>query len=227
MNNNKVWIPLESNPQVLNEMLCKLNIDKKYEFIDIYDLNINNLKKLKKEFLSFILLIPDTKKYRYHILDEDLNIKNNYVDPKIYFMKQTIRHACGTIALIHSLTNNKKIIKDGIFKKFLNETEYLSYDMRGKYLENCKEIEEIHYNIAKKGQSKIPGIEDEVNFRYISFIKSNNYIYELEGSRMFPINRGLTDDFLYDIIEITKKFIKREMNNLNFSLISLTCSTDI
>lgn len=59
-NNNKTSIPLESNPQVLNEILCKLNIDKKYKFIDIYDLNINNLKKLKKEFLSFILLIPDT-----------------------------------------------------------------------------------------------------------------------------------------------------------------------
>lgn len=42
---------------------------------------------------------------------------------------------------------------------------------------------------------------------------------------MFPINRGLTDDFLSDIMEITKKFMKREVNNLNFSLIALTCST--
>ena len=38
------------------------------------------------------------------------NLKKNpqKISPKLYFTKQTVQNACGTVGLIHALANNKK-----------------------------------------------------------------------------------------------------------------------
>lgn len=41
---------------------------------------------------------------------EDTKTNNQTVSPNIYFTKQTVQNACGTVALIHALANNKNIL---------------------------------------------------------------------------------------------------------------------
>lgn len=40
-------------------------------------------------------------------------LKGQEVSPKVYFMKQTIGNACGTIGLIHAVANNQDKLKFG------------------------------------------------------------------------------------------------------------------
>ncbi len=40
--------------------------------------------------------------------DEELKQQGYKPDPKIYFMKQTISNACGTIGALHAIANNQE-----------------------------------------------------------------------------------------------------------------------
>jgi len=66
-------------------------------------------------------------------------------------MKQTIGNACGTIGLLHCVTNSKNVLnfKAGSFlEQFLHDTIDMSPDARGKHLEQPPEgaisIDAIH-----------------------------------------------------------------------------------
>ena len=56
-----------------------------------------------------ILLFPINEKYEEFRKqeEEEVKAKGQEVSPKVYFMKQTIGNACGTVALLHSILNNK------------------------------------------------------------------------------------------------------------------------
>lgn len=59
-------------------------------------------------------------------------------DEGVYYMKQTVRNGCGTVALIHAVANNESRLNlkpDSVVQKFLNATKDLSPEEKGKYLE--------------------------------------------------------------------------------------------
>jgi ubiquitin carboxyl-terminal hydrolase L3 len=52
-------------------------------------------------------------------------------------MKQTISNACGTVAMIHAVANNRDVIKldDGFLKTFLDSTKDDTPEEKAKKLE--------------------------------------------------------------------------------------------
>lgn len=50
----------------------------------------------------------DQFQYEQHRMKQDAEIKEKgqVVSPDVYYMKQYIQNACGTVALIHSVANN-------------------------------------------------------------------------------------------------------------------------
>ena len=61
--NNQKWLPIESNPEVVNKFMysCGLPEDK-WEVSDVYGLD-DALLALPKPVLSLMLLIPANEKY--------------------------------------------------------------------------------------------------------------------------------------------------------------------
>jgi ubiquitin carboxyl-terminal hydrolase L3 len=53
--------------------------------------------------------------YESFRLEEEAKIKaqGQEVSPDVYFMKQTIGNACGTIGLIHAVANNQEHLEFG------------------------------------------------------------------------------------------------------------------
>lgn len=95
-------------------------------------------------------------------------------------------------------------------------------------LEDSEELEHAYAEVAKKGDTEAPiNPEDEVDFHYISFIKSNvdGHLYQLDGDRKRPIDLGLLDtdaDVLSDrCLDVIRSMIAEEAGNLNFSLMAL------
>ena len=75
----------------------------------------------------------------------------------VYYMKQTISNACGTVAMIHSVANSLDSIslENGILKDFLEATKESSPEERAKQLEENDNVCEVHDNIAREGQTAV------------------------------------------------------------------------
>ena len=80
-----------------------------WELVDVYGLDPELLAFLPSPVVAMILLFPINDKYENYRKQEEEKMKNKgqEVSPKVYFMKQTIGNACGTVALLHSILNNK------------------------------------------------------------------------------------------------------------------------
>lgn len=82
--------------------------------------------------------------------------------------------------------------------------------------------------VALQGDSAVPdNAEDEVDFHFVCFVKSpkTGHVYELDGDRKGPVDRGLLlgpdEDMLAEGgLKIIKEYIQRE-DNFNFGLMAL------
>ena len=104
----------------------------------------------------------------------------------------------------------------------------LQPDERAKILEDNEEVESTYATVARQGDSEVPeNPEDEVDFHYVCFVRSPNsgHIYELDGDRKGPIDRGKfggSEDMLSEgCLNLVRDFITKEKGNLNFSLMAL------
>ena len=102
------------------------------------------------------------------------------------WFKQTIGHACGLIALLHSVSNGpaKEYIKpDSLLGNLLKEALPLKPLPRADVLYNSAELEKAHMSVASKGDSAAPMAEEPNGYHFISFVKGKDgHLYELEGS---------------------------------------------
>ncbi|XP_031246949.1 ubiquitin carboxyl-terminal hydrolase isozyme L3-like [Mastomys coucha] len=149
------------------------------------------------------------------------------VTPSVYFMKQTISNACGTIGLMCTIANNKVKMhfeSGSTLKKFLEESVSMSPEERAKYLEIYDAIQVTHETSAHERQTEAPSVDEKVDLHCIVLVHVDGHLYELDGQKLFPINHGKTSDetLLEDAIEVCKKFMERDPNELRFNAIALS-----
>lgn len=132
-------------------------------------------------------------------------------------------------ASCHQLTLHAIAAPDSHLSRLLDKCQPLDPLGRAEVLENDTELKSAYRTVATRGSSQVPDSpEDEVDFHYVCFVKSgkNGHLYELDGDRKGPKDRGLMepdDDVLSEAGRIAiKEFIQRERGqNPNFSLLVL------
>ncbi|XP_063704725.1 ubiquitin carboxyl-terminal hydrolase [Culicoides brevitarsis] len=221
------WLPLESNSEVLTKYIQKLGVSDKFMIADVLGLDKELLEFLPQPVSALIFLFPCNEKFEKYREDEDKALKANPPEcPKdLFFMKQTIHNACGTIALVHAILNNPQIeLKDGVLANYFNKTKDLSPDERGKLLEGDSAFTNTHEELAKEGQTAAPDLSTKVNHHFIALVHKNGELYELDGRKSFPIKHGATnpEKFLYDAAEVCKKFMNLDPHNLGFTVLAIT-----
>ncbi|KAG2263952.1 hypothetical protein Bca52824_071031 [Brassica carinata] len=114
----KRWLPLEANPDVMNQFLWGLGLaPDAAECNDVFGLDDELLEMVPKPVLAVLFLYPITKKSEEERIEQDKEIKEKVHIDKVYFMKQTVGNACGTIGLLHAIGNITSEIK---LCKFVN-----------------------------------------------------------------------------------------------------------
>lgn len=141
-------------------------------------------------------------------------------------MRQLIQNSCGTMALIHSVLNNLKVIdlKEGsVIKNFYDKAKDLSVEERGKLLEQDQNFISIHQALAVEGQTAAPPSDAIINNHFIALVNVGDELFELDGRKNFPIAHGATKDdtFLNDAARICKEFIARDPKEVNFTIMAL------
>nr|XP_028692937.1 ubiquitin carboxyl-terminal hydrolase isozyme L3 isoform X5 [Macaca mulatta] len=185
------WLPLEANPEVTNQFLKQLGLHPNWQFVDVYGMDPELLSMVPRPVCAVLLLFPITEKYEVFRTEEEEKIKSQgqAVTSSVYFMKQTISNACGTIGLIHAIANNKDKMhfeSGSTLKKFLEESVSMSPEERARYLENYDAIRVTHETSAHEGQTEAPNIDEKVDLHFIALVHVDGHLYELGNFHNHP-----------------------------------------
>lgn len=218
------WTPMEINPEMLNKMMSKLGMGENWRFFDVLGLEEEQLSAVPKPCCALMLLFPLTQQHESFRAQQDAK---DVEGSEVYFLKQTEKNSCGTIALLHAVANNKGKLNfdnDSALKKFLDESANMSPDDRAKHLEKNKAIYDAHNEVAAQGQCRPEA--DKVNFHSIAFVNVNGQLYELDGRLNGPVNHGNTKDesFITDAAQVCHGFMQREKGEVRFSAVGLSQS---
>ncbi len=192
----------ENNPDVMNELAAKLGLSPELQFYDVYSLDEPELlAHIPRPVLALLVIIPLTPAWDQYRQAEDAD-KGPYTgsgsDEPVIWFKQTIGHACGSIGLLHSVINGPAV-------DFINPNSDLAtirdlaipLDMtkRAEMLYNSEPFELAHKSVEQAGDSDVDPTGEREGGHFVSFVKSGGKLWELEGSRHGPLERGsLADD---------------------------------
>ncbi|XP_064612959.1 ubiquitin carboxyl-terminal hydrolase-like isoform X2 [Liolophura sinensis] len=224
------WLPLESNPDVLNKYAYGIGMPEAWKFVDVYGLDADLLAIVPQPVLAVVLLYPSTKNSEEILLG---TVSESAIK-ELYFMKQsdTIGNACGTVALIHALANNTDTIDlkpASTLKDFLSRTKEASPEERASILENCHDMGSAHEESAQEGQTDTPARDESVDYHFVAFIHKDGCLFEMDGMKGGPVYHSVTceDSFLVDAAGVVKKFMERDPDELNFTVMALVDSLSL
>lgn len=191
----------ENNPDVMNQLAAKLGLSPELEFYDVYSLDEPELlAHIPRPVLALLVIIPLTPAWDQNRQAEDAD-KEFYTgfgpDEPVIWFKQTIGHACGSIGLLHSVINGPAVdfIKpDSDFAKIRNLAIPLDMNKRAEMLYNNEPFEIAHKSVEQDGYSYTDSMVERDGGHFVSFVKSGGKLWELEGNRMGPLDRGSLDD---------------------------------
>jgi len=223
------WLPLESNPDLLNKYIENIGISTaKCQFVDVFGLEAELVAMVPHPVHAVLLLFPITEVTNKSDKEELQRIQNNpqTINNQVWFIKQTIANACGTIGVLHSLANNIQHLDldpNSALAKFLANVHNLTPGERAKSLEEASDLAAAHDETAQQGQTAAPSIDEDVWNHFIVFVERGGSIYELDGRKPFPINHGpsSTETLLEDSVKIILEFMKRDPTQMNFSMMAL------
>eukprot|EP01012_Entosiphon_sulcatum_P021382 TRINITY_DN26184_c0_g1_i1.p1 TRINITY_DN26184_c0_g1~~TRINITY_DN26184_c0_g1_i1.p1 ORF type:complete len:310 (+),score=40.48 TRINITY_DN26184_c0_g1_i1:28-930(+) len=219
------WVCLESNPDTLNQVAHSLGCPQFIGFSDCYGLSEELLQGLPQPVLGFVLLFP---LHAQHLLREfGEQSAHPEISPRLYFLRQHVRNACGSIAVAHLVLNNLAAEKlslepDAAFAQFYARTRTLSPDEAGNELGRFEAFAVAHQAAAMQGQTR-PHDAAQTESHFICFVEMDGHIYELDGTKPCPVNHGRTTPttFAVDVGKIIQtNFIDRLPGEPNFSVLS-------
>lgn len=217
------WIPLESNPDVLNNFIENLGVTTDWKFVDVYGFDDESIQFIPSPtVVSIILLYPLSE------VEDDIPVGDSspVTDKDVYFMKQTIGNACGAMAILHAVANNTNMItftEDSSLKKFIDKTKNLSPYEKADLLVNSPEINNTHQDCAQTGQTAAPDPTSHVDCHFIALVQVNGVLYEMDGRKQGPVAHGPSsaDTFVSDAIKVCRKYVDKNPQCLRFTAVAL------
>ncbi len=191
----------ENNPDVMNQLATKLGISSELQFYDVYSLDEPELlAHIPRPALALLVIIPLTPAWDESRKAEDAS-KGPYTgsgpDEPVIWFKQTIGHACGSIGVLHSLINGPAadfIKPDSDLAAIRSLAIPLDMTKRAEMLYNSEPFELAHKSVELAGDSYADLTGKLEGGHFVSFVKSGGKLWELEGSRKGPLERGSLAD---------------------------------
>ncbi|KAH6605037.1 hypothetical protein Trco_006744 [Trichoderma cornu-damae] len=233
----KTFIPLENNPEVFTSLVHDLGVSPDLGFYDVYSLDDAHLLALVPRPVLALIFITPAQMY-YAVREEDgtavspaqLTYDKSGDEEPVMWFQQTIGHACGLMALLHSVANGeaREFVQKGSFLDgLLSQASPLKPVERAAALYASEELEMKHMKAARTGSSHPPGANEDNHFHFISLVQGKDgHLWELEGATDGPLDRGPMrdgDDVLSEgaLDQAVRKFLKAGNGNLNFSIVAL------
>ncbi|KAJ5370112.1 ubiquitin carboxyl-terminal hydrolase isozyme L3 [Penicillium cataractarum] len=192
----KTFIPLENNPDIL-EILCRnLSISPDLAFHDVLSLSPEFVREWYPRPCHALILLAHTPIYnaaRSAIEPTIPEYNSSGPNEPVLWMRQTIGHACGLMALLHILFNleGRRYVTPGSeLDNLIQQAIQLGPTERAQLLYDSKFLEEAHMDAASRGSSTAPSPRDENNHHFVAFVQEDGQVWELNGGMNGPLLRG-------------------------------------
>ncbi|KAL9104048.1 MAG: hypothetical protein Q9163_000945 [Psora crenata] len=222
----------------MSSLVHKLGLSAGLAWHDVYSLDDPFLLAfVPRPAHALLLVFPVSKAYVAARRDEDKSLPDytgSGSDEEVLWFKQTIGNACGLMGMLHAVCNGmarELIAPFTPLSRLITEATPLSPHDRAKLLETSGDLASAHSAAAAEGNTPAPSADDHVDLHFVAFVKSaENNLWELDGSRKGPLNRGKLlegEDVLSEkALELgPKKFLKREeetpLGEMRFSILAL------
>ncbi|XP_017491944.1 PREDICTED: ubiquitin carboxyl-terminal hydrolase-like [Rhagoletis zephyria] len=206
----EVWIPIESDPDILTQFLRRLTYTEHY-LLDVPVLHEGELQELLAghSVKAFLFLYQINER-----TTAEVATSAGAPDPPedLFFMRQTIRNSCATVALVHAYMNTfggggggqggnghvtASIIKEfagAIEEQGLNQMPNMPerWQAIGELFAANKQIKSLHLEHAILGQSGVPvgRALDDVDNHYVALVGREGVLYRLDGRCEKPLPMG-------------------------------------
>jgi len=175
--------------------------------------------------LQVLLLFPVTAVSKKIAADSVAKAEGEgqIVSDNVWFCKQHIQNACGTVGLLHALMNTD-VEKEGWLKKFAERTQGKDPEERARVLEEDNELDACHAEAAEQGQTRPPALDEVVKLHFVTMIQRDGCLYELDGRKPFPLNLGPCEpgQLLPDAISTIKtRYIDADPSQRDFNILAL------
>jgi len=226
------WFPLESNPVLMNDYVSKLgwNTDL-YEFVDVFSTEDWALDMIPQPVAAVVMLYPLTEKQTSHDDgDNELNPLEDSSCSEVWFTKQRIGNACGTIGLLHSLLNAPEGLRTFEPGSWLHEFQAacpvpLDPVAKAEKLESDNKIAALHdaATSSEANQTSRGSLEDKIITHFVALVCVNDILYELDGRKKGPVKHGPTTQstLLKDACRVVKEFMMRDPEEHRFTTLAL------
>lgn len=249
---SKAFIPLENNPEVMTILVHNLGLSPSLGLHDIFSIDEPELLAfIPRPCHALLLVFPVSETYEKHRREEDEKIwgpegayEGKGDGEEVMWYKQTIRNACGLIGLLHAVSNGggrENVVPESPLATLIKSATPLPPLERADLLYHSQALEQAHSTAASQGQSAAPSPEDNIDLHYVCFVSvkskvdGKHYLWEMDGRRRGPLNRGLLadgEDALSDgALRLgVRKFLKLEQETnkgeMRFSLVGLAETLD-
>lgn len=194
MPDSKRVIPLESNPEIFNELAHKIGLSPVVLFHDVYSITDPDLLAfLPQPVFGIMMLFPITESYEQYRKEQDA--KNTNDSKEVTWFKQTIGNGCGLYALLHLVNNLPQdfIMQDLALNKLLllQIGPDTTVEEAAALVELLEQSIQLDSNYGNQGQTEAPPASDSVEYHFIAYVKGrDNHLYELDGRRSGPVDLG-------------------------------------
>jgi ubiquitin carboxyl-terminal hydrolase L3 len=223
----------------MTALIHKLGLPPTLAFHDVFSLDDPDLLAfVPRPAHALLLIFPVSNTYENFRHEEDKErreYEGSGDGEEVVWYKQTIGNACGLFGVLHAVSNGfpRSQIQGGSdLESLLKQAVPLKPADRAVLLEETDALEQAHQAAAVTGDTAAPNAEDNVDLHFVCFVKSekNGHLFELDGRRKGPLDRGELDadeDVLSEaaLAKGVRPFMKREAEGgsgeLRFSLIVL------
>jgi ubiquitin carboxyl-terminal hydrolase L3 len=224
----KKWLPLEANPDVMNAFARALGLSPSYAFHDVYGFDDDVLDFVPKPCAAVLVLYPitpATEAVRGAIDGDEPDVPR-----ELWYAKQTVSNACGTMGIIHAAMNAPATVveEDNYFASLRARCEGLDADARANVIENDDALEVAHVGASTEGQSEVPDINANIDLHFVTFADVNGGLWELDGRKPGPVYHGPTSDagLLKDSVPVIRKYMDAADGSIHFNVIALAANLD-
>ncbi|XP_035675738.1 ubiquitin carboxyl-terminal hydrolase BAP1-like [Branchiostoma floridae] len=193
---NKGWLELESDPGLFTLLVEDFGV-KGVQVEEIYDLS----KPIEGPVYGFIFLFKWSEERRSRrkvgpSMEESFVVDEDIVND-MFFAQQLIPNSCATHALLSVLLNCPQISLGSTLTRLKYFTRGMGPESKGWAIGNVPEIARAHNSHARpeprhlpEKQTGISSVRTAEAFHFVSYVTTNDRLFELDGLKPYPIDHG-------------------------------------